>query len=95
MWNALKNAFKIPELRDRILFTFLALAIFRLGVYIPIPGINTGSSNPSEIIAPVLIATAVSTTVAIVVSKLLQKLPRYQVENYIEEGDEEVTNEES
>jgi preprotein translocase subunit SecY len=40
MWNALKNAFKIPELRDRILFTFLALAIFRLGVYIPIPGIN-------------------------------------------------------
>ena len=40
MWNALKNAFKIPELRDRILFTFLALAVFRLGVYIPIPGIN-------------------------------------------------------
>jgi len=26
---------------------------------------------------------------------LLQKLPRYQVENYIEEGDEEVNNEES
>lgn len=40
MWNALKNAFKIPELRDRILFTFMALAVFRLGVYIPIPGIN-------------------------------------------------------
>lgn len=40
MWNALKNAFKIPELRERILFTFFALAIFRLGVYIPIPGIN-------------------------------------------------------
>jgi preprotein translocase subunit SecY len=40
MWNALKNAFKIPELRERILFTFLALAVFRLGVYIPIPGIN-------------------------------------------------------
>ena len=39
MWNALKNAFKIPELRDRILFTFLALAVFRLGVYIPIPGL--------------------------------------------------------
>ncbi len=40
MWNALKNAFKIPELRERILFTFFALAIFRLGVYIPRPGIN-------------------------------------------------------
>lgn len=40
MWNALKNAFKIPELRSRIIFTFLMLAIFRLGIYIPIPGIN-------------------------------------------------------
>ncbi|ACR80563.1 preprotein translocase subunit SecY [Kosmotoga olearia] len=40
MWNALKNAFKIPELRDRIFFTLFALAIFRLGIYIPIPGIN-------------------------------------------------------
>ncbi|OAA30846.1 preprotein translocase subunit SecY [Kosmotoga arenicorallina S304] len=40
MWKALRNAFKIPELRDRIIFTFFALAIFRLGIYIPIPGIN-------------------------------------------------------
>ncbi|MEA2066483.1 MAG: preprotein translocase subunit SecY [Thermotogota bacterium] len=40
MWEALKNAFKIPELRDRIIFTFFALAIFRLGIYIPIPGVN-------------------------------------------------------
>lgn len=59
-------------------------------------GIRTaaGSSNPSEIIAPVIIATVVSTTVAVVVSKLLQRLPRYQVENYIEK-DEEVDNEKS
>ncbi len=40
MWNALKNSFKIPELRSRIIFTFLMLAVFRLGIYIPIPGIN-------------------------------------------------------
>ncbi|KUK95322.1 MAG: Protein translocase subunit SecY [Thermotogales bacterium 46_20] len=40
MWKALKNAFKIPELRERILFTLFALVIFRLGIYIPIPGIN-------------------------------------------------------
>ncbi len=60
-------------------------------------GIRTaaGSTNPSEIIAPVLIATIISTTVAIIVTKLLQRLPRYQIENYIEEGDEEVNNEES
>lgn len=43
MWKALRNAFKIPELRDRIIFTFLALIVFRLGIYIPIPGINIRS----------------------------------------------------
>jgi len=42
MWKALRNAFKIPELRDRIIFTILALIVFRLGIYIPIPGINLG-----------------------------------------------------
>lgn len=40
MWKALRNAFKIPELRERIVFTLLALIVFRLGIYIPIPGIN-------------------------------------------------------
>ncbi|MDI3516797.1 MAG: preprotein translocase subunit SecY [Thermotogota bacterium] len=40
MWQALRNAFKIPELRDRIIFTLLALIVFRLGIFIPVPGIN-------------------------------------------------------
>jgi len=40
MWKALKNAFKIPELRDRIVFTLLMLIVFRLGIYIPVPGID-------------------------------------------------------
>ncbi|MBT1248038.1 MULTISPECIES: preprotein translocase subunit SecY [unclassified Thermosipho (in: thermotogales)] len=40
MWKALKNAFKIPELRDRIIFTLLMLIVFRLGIYIPVPGVN-------------------------------------------------------
>ena len=34
------NIFRIPELRNRVLFTFAMLAIYRLGSYIPIPGIN-------------------------------------------------------
>ncbi len=59
-------------------------------------GIRTaaGSSNPSEIIAPVIIATVVSTTVAIIMSKVLQRLPRYQIENYLE-NDLEDNNEKS
>ncbi|PNR97116.1 preprotein translocase subunit SecY [Petrotoga sp. 9PWA.NaAc.5.4] len=40
MFKAFRNVFKIPELRDRVIFTLLALIGFRIGIYIPIPGIN-------------------------------------------------------
>ncbi|KLO23845.1 MULTISPECIES: preprotein translocase subunit SecY [unclassified Marinitoga] len=40
MKEAFKNMWKIPELRDRIIFTLLALIAFRIGIYIPIPGID-------------------------------------------------------
>ncbi len=40
MFNALKNVFKIPELRNKILFTLAMLAVFRIGHWIPLPGIN-------------------------------------------------------
>ncbi len=35
-----ENLFKIPELRSRIGFTLLMLAVFRLGAHVPVPGIN-------------------------------------------------------
>ena len=38
------------------------------------------ASNPAEIIGPVILATGVSTTVAIIMTKFLQKLPKYRVE---------------
>ena len=34
---------KATELKQRILFTLLALIVYRLGTYIPIPGINPGA----------------------------------------------------
>lgn len=40
MIQTLKNAWKIPDLRKRIIFTFIMLAVFRLGSAIPVPGIN-------------------------------------------------------
>ncbi len=40
MLSALVNAWKIPELRKKILFTLLMFAVFRLGAHIPVPGIN-------------------------------------------------------
>jgi preprotein translocase subunit SecY len=40
MISGAQNIFKIPELKRRILFSFLFLAIYRVGVHIPTPGIN-------------------------------------------------------
>ncbi|HRY71617.1 MAG TPA: preprotein translocase subunit SecY [Spirochaetia bacterium] len=41
--NALTDVFRIKELRDRILFTLFWLVIFRLGAFLPIPGINANA----------------------------------------------------
>jgi preprotein translocase subunit SecY len=40
MMEAVRNAWKIAELRQRILFTLLMLVIFRIGAHVPVPGIN-------------------------------------------------------
>ena len=40
MLTSLKNAFKIKDIRKKILFTLLVLIVFRLGTYITVPGIN-------------------------------------------------------
>ena len=41
MIQTLKNAWKVPELRNKILFTVLALLVFRLGSAVPAPFVNT------------------------------------------------------
>jgi preprotein translocase subunit SecY len=40
MLNRLRNLFAIPELRKRLLFTLILLAIYRLGVHVSVPGVN-------------------------------------------------------
>jgi len=40
MFSAFTNCFKIPELRQRIIFTLAVLVIARIGAAIPCPGIN-------------------------------------------------------
>ena len=40
MANSLVSIFRVKELRERILFTFAMLVIFRIGAVLPIPGIN-------------------------------------------------------
>src|SRR6266850_4679360 len=40
MLNGFQNASRIPELRRRLLFTLGMLAVYRLGVHVPTPGID-------------------------------------------------------
>jgi preprotein translocase subunit SecY len=40
MIQALINTFRIPELRNKVLFTLGMLVVYRIGFYIPIPGVS-------------------------------------------------------
>lgn len=40
-FEALRNIFRIPDLRKRVLFTLGMLAVYRIGAFVPAPGINT------------------------------------------------------
>src|SRR5438270_1059415 len=41
MLSWLANAWRVPELRKRVLFTAMVLALYRLGSWIPAPGVNS------------------------------------------------------
>src|ERR671931_650196 len=43
MFSWLANAWRVPELRRRILFTFMILALYRLGSWIPAPGVDSNT----------------------------------------------------
>ena len=47
MLAPLVNIFRIPELRRKILFTLGMLIVCRVGVYVPIPGVNTQAVSES------------------------------------------------
>jgi preprotein translocase subunit SecY len=41
VFSWLSNAWRVPELRRRVLFTAIILALYRLGSWIPAPGVNS------------------------------------------------------
>lgn len=57
MLSTLRNAWRVPELRKRILFTLFVVIIFRLGVFIPVPGVDASkiatlvSSNSGSLLS--------------------------------------------
>jgi preprotein translocase subunit SecY len=59
MFRAFINVFRIPDLRKKVLFTLLMLCVYRIGFYVPLPGVNQdklarhwgqqgGTGNPAE-----------------------------------------------
>ena len=45
MISTILGAFRVGEIRNKVLFTAAMLAIYRLGVHIPAPGINSAAVN--------------------------------------------------
>ena len=41
--SGFQNVFKIPELKKRIFFTLALLIVYRVGVHVPVPGIDTAA----------------------------------------------------
>ena len=41
MIESIKGVFAVPELRNRVLFTFAVLGVYRVGNHVPTPGVNT------------------------------------------------------
>ncbi|WP_017815381.1 MULTISPECIES: preprotein translocase subunit SecY [Paenibacillus] len=41
MFKTLTNIWRVEDLRNRILFTLLVLIVYRIGSFVPVPGVNT------------------------------------------------------
>ena len=42
MFQSFLNIFRVPELRNKVLFTLFLLAIYRIGFHVPLPGVDQG-----------------------------------------------------
>ncbi len=49
MFETLKNAFKVKEIRHKIYWTLLFLLIYRIGCYIPVPGVGDALLDQSDL----------------------------------------------
>jgi preprotein translocase subunit SecY len=43
MIEGIRNVFKIPDLRKRVFYTFVLLAVYRIGAQVPTPGIDSAA----------------------------------------------------
>jgi len=43
VFSAIANAFRVPDLRKKILFTLAILVLYRIGAHIPVPGVDAAA----------------------------------------------------
>jgi spore maturation protein A len=90
--NEMQKINKIKDTASNAMCTFMAMSTSSVTIIpatiIGIPA-AANSANASEIIAPVILATGISTTVAITMSKILEKLPRYRYPDMNDESGSE------
>ena len=48
MLSSLRNVFRIPDLRNKVVFTLMILMLYRLGSHIPVPGIDISALKTLE-----------------------------------------------
>ena len=49
MLETLRNAWKIADIRKKMLFTLLVLFIYRVGAHVPVPGVNTADLSSAMV----------------------------------------------
>ena len=54
MLRTILNAFSVADIRKKIAFTAAMLALYRLGAYIPAPGVDTQAAGASVRLGPIL-----------------------------------------
>ena len=51
MFKTLKNAWRVPELKKKLLFTLLIVVLYRLGANIPVPYVSSGLLSSGDLFA--------------------------------------------
>ena len=54
MFKVIRNAWAIPDLRKKLLFTLLIIVVFRVGSVIPVPFIDTNVTREKPRGSPVI-----------------------------------------
>ena len=89
MFETIRNAFKIKEVRRKILFTILFVLIYRLGCVITVPGLRAiefdNTQGPWNIVPSVYLMTTADGTYCLHCASDVQYDPRDEeaTENYV------------